>query len=114
MDITKDRKVKSKFFNKILQINGILPKLSNDWTSYEYNPNPRATKEDQQILGEVIYPIDAQYIRMYYKNSDYLNFENVGLYRLSDKDPLNLRVPLFQPLDCFVRARVQYKKKTNI
>lgn len=98
-------------FAKILDSNRILSKLSNDWTSYEYTPNERATKEDQQILGEVIYPIDAQYIRMYYKNSDYLNFENVGLYRLSDEDPLNLGVPLFKPMDCFVRARVQYKKK---
>jgi hypothetical protein len=98
---------------EILNRNRILSKLSNDWISYDYIPNIKSTKEDQQLLGERTYPIDSYYIRNYYKGIDYLNFKDLGLYRLSEKDPIGLKVPLFEPMDCFVRARVQYKGSGN-
>jgi len=95
----------------ILDSDSILTKLSSDWVVYEYTPPPKATKEAQRILGEKSYNIPTEKIREYYSvKCDYLNFEGKGLFRVSDRDPLNLGVPLFNPTTCTARARVQSKK----
>lgn len=95
----------------ILNENGILRKLSFDWYVYEYEPPAKATKESQGILGERSYIIDSSDIREYYSvKCDYLNFERHGLFRVSERDPLNLNVPLFSPTNCTARARVQSKQ----
>jgi hypothetical protein len=96
---------------KILDENDILRKLTSDWYVYGYEPPAKATKESQRILGERSYVIDSMDIREYYSaKCDYLNFEGLGLFRVSERDPLNLKVPLFSPISCTARARVQSKQ----
>lgn len=95
----------------ILEGNRILYRLSSDWVVYEYTPPLKATKEAQRILGERTYPISPEKVREYYNQKcDYLNFEGKGLFRVSERDPFNLGVPLFTPTTSTVRARVQSKR----
>lgn len=95
----------------ILEGSRILYRLSSDWIVYEYTPPSKATKEAQRILGERTYPISPEKVREYYNEKcDYLNFEGKGLFRVSERDPFNLGVPLFMPTACSARARVQSKK----
>ena len=95
----------------ILEGNRILYRLTGDWVVYGYDPPSKATKEAQSILGERTYYISPEKIREYYKEKcDYLNFEGKGLFRVSERDPFNLGVPLFTPTTSAARARVQSKK----
>ncbi len=107
----KDTRKTNKALKGILKYGNIMGKLSNDWVSYGFTPPPRATKEAQTELGEKSYPIISDLIRKYYSTKcDYLNFEGNGLFRVSERDPFNLKVPLFNPTTCTARARVQSKK----
>jgi len=91
-----------------------LEKINQQWyiNKGNYVPNLRATKQDQQILGEVRIPIQARHIREYYKKCDYINIKGKGLYKLKSDDPLNLGATLFDPTDSYIRVRVQDKSNT--
>jgi hypothetical protein len=91
-----------------------LEKINQQWYTNKgnYTPNQRATKQDQQILGEVRIPIQARHIREYYKKCDYINIKGKGLYKLKSNDPLNLGATLFDPTDSYIRVRVQDKSNT--
>lgn len=107
----KDTRKTNKALKAILEYDNIMGKLSNDWVSYGYTPTPKASKEAQIELGEKSYSIPNEKIRKYYSEKcDYLNFEGRGLFRVSERDPFNLKVPLFAPTTCTARARVQSKK----
>jgi Holliday junction resolvase-like predicted endonuclease len=101
----------------ILNRNNIMAKVNSQWNvsnkGYSTSDLSKATKELQQVLGEVRTSIDPQDIRDYYKKSKYINIRGKGLFKLQDEDPLNINATLFQPSDCYARVRVQKKSSSD-
>jgi len=101
----------------IVSRNNIMTKVNSKWNladkGYSVSDASRATKELQQVLGEVRTSIDPQDIRDYYKKSKYINIRGKGLFKLQDEDPLNINATLFQPSDCYARVRVQKKSSSD-
>lgn len=101
--------------SKIVSENDVLSIIQKEWYSNKgkYYPGTRASKYDQQILGEIKIPINARYIRNYYKYCDYIQIKGKGLYLIDqNKDPLNLNATFFEPTDAYIRVRVQNKGGT--
>lgn len=97
---------------KIVSENDVLNTIQREWYTNKgkYYPGTKASKYDQQILGEIRIPINARYIRDYYKYCDYIQIKGKGLYSIDrNKDPLNLNPTFFEPTDSFIRVRVQNK-----
>jgi Holliday junction resolvase len=101
----------------IVSRNNIMSKVNKKWNvadkGYSISDVSKATKELQQVLGEVRESIDPQDIRDYYKKSKYINIRGKGLFKLQDEDPLNIDATLFQPSDCYARVRVQKKSSSD-
>lgn len=97
---------------KIVSENDILNVIQTVWyiNKGKYYPGTRASKYDQQILGEIKIPIHARHIREYYKYCDYIQIKGKGLYLLDrSKDPLKLNPTFFDPTGSYIRVRVQNK-----
>ncbi len=96
----------------IVSENKILNIIQQRWYTDKgkYYPGTRASKYDQQILGEIQIPISASHIREYYKYCDYIHIKGKGFYLINrNKDPLGLNPTFFDPTDSYVRVRVQSK-----
>lgn len=101
---------------KIVSENNVLNIIQENWYTNKgkYYPGTRASKYDQQILGEIRIPINARYIRSYYKYCDYIQIKGKGLYLIDrNKDPLKLNPTFFEPTDSYIRVRVQNKGGTE-